>query len=60
MRHRIMFFLSIATILIGAFICVTGTCNKSKIAASADWIDVSIKLIVDAYATGAVGTPFKC
>ncbi|KDQ63834.1 hypothetical protein JAAARDRAFT_29881 [Jaapia argillacea MUCL 33604] len=39
--------LAVGTILIGAFICVAGT-----------W--VSIKLIVEAYSSGAVGRPFTC
>jgi hypothetical protein len=42
-----MFTLCILTILAGAFICVAGTY-------------VTIKLIVDAYNSGIVGSPFSC
>jgi len=39
--------LAVATIVAGSFICIAGTY-------------VSIKLIVDAYASGTVGKPFTC
>ncbi|KZV69479.1 hypothetical protein PENSPDRAFT_633005 [Peniophora sp. CONT] len=46
-RRRIGTILALLTILAGTFICIAGTY-------------VSIKLIVDAYKTGAVGKPFTC
>jgi hypothetical protein len=46
-RGAVMFTLCILTILAGAFICVAGTY-------------VTIKLIVDAYNSGIVGSPFSC
>lgn len=46
-RRWLMTTISIATILSGAFFCVAGTY-------------VIIKLIADAYSSGAVGKPFTC
>jgi len=46
-RHWMQTILSVATFLAGGFICVAGTY-------------VTIKLIVDAYASGIVGKPFSC
>ncbi|CCM00885.1 uncharacterized protein FIBRA_02931 [Fibroporia radiculosa] len=46
-RRWVGTLLAVLTILSGAFICVAGTY-------------VSIKLIVEAYASGAVGKPFAC
>lgn len=46
-RRPIMAAINIVTVLIGAFICVAGTF-------------VMIKLIMDAYESGAVGKPFAC
>jgi hypothetical protein len=42
-----MAVINILTVLIGAFICVAGTF-------------VTIKLIIDAYESGSVGSPFSC
>lgn len=48
LRERwIMFSVCIATFVVGAFICVAGTYAM-------------VQGIVDAYASGAVGTPFAC
>ncbi|KAF8964666.1 transmembrane amino acid transporter [Flammula alnicola] len=47
LRHPVMLVLSVLTVLAGAFMCVAGTY-------------VSIKLIINAYASGIVGKPFTC